>query len=146
LVYDWVRDLCSSTSRKHKESVIEKALIAARLGSVSAEYFLYNCYLCYNPNFNYGIKKVPVTSGLHFQSNPWVDFWGLCESLRTNVFRDYAQRCITVASMSKRFDSEQWNNVCARVLSKDLKCGVNRTTFNKVLENTEWRIPGVGEL
>ena len=42
---DWIRDLESDNSRLHKERVIEKALVAARLGSGSAEAFLYNCYL-----------------------------------------------------------------------------------------------------
>ena len=145
MVYDWVVDLCSSRSRKHKEQVIEKALIASRLGSVSAEYFLYNSYLCYNPNFKYGIKQVPLTDNLMFKPNPWMDFWGLCENLRFGVL-DRSHMLAAVDAMSKRFDSLQWNYVCARVLAKDLQCGVNRTTFNKVLENTEWRIPGVGEL
>ena len=40
---DWIRDLESSDSRLHKERVIEKALVAARLGSASAQGFLYNC-------------------------------------------------------------------------------------------------------
>jgi len=145
MVYDWVIDLCSSRSRKHKEQVIEKALIASRLGSTSAEYFLYNCYLCYNPNFKYGIRKIPTTENLVLKENPWIDFWGLCENLRFAVL-DRAHMCSAIQSMSQRFDSNQWNYVCARVLVKDLQCGVNRTTFNKVLENTEWRIPGVGEL
>ena len=42
---DWIRDLEDDNSRLHKEGVIEKALVAARLGSASAECFLYNCYL-----------------------------------------------------------------------------------------------------
>jgi hypothetical protein len=40
---DWIRDLTSSDSRLHKERVIEKALMAARLGSANAECFLFNC-------------------------------------------------------------------------------------------------------
>ena len=48
---DWIRDLESSDSRLHKESVIEKALMAARLGSASAQCFLYNAYLALNPFF-----------------------------------------------------------------------------------------------
>lgn len=146
MVYDWVHDLCSSNSIKHKERVIEKALVASRLGSMSAEYFLYNSYLCYNPNFKYGLKKVPTVQWQKLQENPWLEFWGLCESIRTNAFSNYSQICIGVTAMSKRFDSVQWNYVCSRVLMKDLQCGVNRNTFNRVLGNTEWRIPAFGEL
>ena len=56
---DWIRDLESSDSRTHKEQVIEKALMAANLGSASAQCFLYNCYLALNPYWVYGVKKVP---------------------------------------------------------------------------------------
>ena len=42
---DWIRDLESSDSRLYKEGVIEKALVASRIGSTSAQCFLYNCYL-----------------------------------------------------------------------------------------------------
>ena len=45
---DWIRDLESSDSRLHKERVIEKALMSARLGSASAQGFLFNCYLALN--------------------------------------------------------------------------------------------------
>ena len=41
---DWIQDLEENNSRLHKEGVIEKALVAARLGSRSAECFLYNCF------------------------------------------------------------------------------------------------------
>ena len=145
MVYDWVLDLCSSNSRKHKKYIIEKALIASRLGSMSAEYFLYNSYLCYNPNYKYGIRTVELTDGLRFKENPWIDFWGLLENLRLGAFRDISHAKSAVALMSQRFDSIQWNTVCSRVILKDLQCGVNRTTFNKVLGNTEWRIPDIGE-
>ena len=36
LAADWIRDLESSDSRLHKESVIEKALMASKLGSSNA--------------------------------------------------------------------------------------------------------------
>ena len=71
---DWIRDLESSDSRKHKELVIEKALMAARLGSASAQGFLYNCYLAYNPYFVYGVRKVAESSGLTDRPNPWPRF------------------------------------------------------------------------
>jgi hypothetical protein len=58
---DWIQDLEGNDSRLHKEAVIEKALVAARLGSAGAQCFLYNCYLAYNPYFVYGVKKVPET-------------------------------------------------------------------------------------
>jgi hypothetical protein len=105
---DWIRDLESSDSRTHKEQVIEKALMAANLGSSSAQCFLYNCYLALNPYWVYGVKKVPESANLTDRENPWPAFWGLCESLRTrSVTGGDARRAID--AMMARFDSEQWN-------------------------------------
>jgi hypothetical protein len=58
VVADWVRDLESSDSRLHKERVIEKALMASKLGSAGAQGFLFNCYLAYNPFYVYNVKQV----------------------------------------------------------------------------------------
>ena len=137
---DWIQDLEENNSRIHKEGVIEKALVAARLGSYSAECFLYNCYLAYNPYFTYNIKQVPETEGLEHRSNPWVSFWGLCESLRTRTITGNAAR-EAVELMSQKFDSDQWNMLARRVLIKDLRCGVTSKTINKIVGKTEWKIP-----
>ena len=137
---DWIKDLESSDSRLHKEKVIEKAYMAAKLGSSSAQCFLYNAYLAYNPYFTYNVKKVPESEGITDGINPWVRFWALTEGLRTrsitgNKARDQIQ------AMMIEFDSDQWNRVCRRVLIKDLRCGISEKTLNKILKNTEWEIP-----
>jgi len=80
---DWIRDLESSDSRLHKESVIEKALMSAKLGSANAQCFLFNCYQAYNPYYVFGVKKVAETQGLYNRPNPWTKFWALLEALRT---------------------------------------------------------------
>lgn len=136
---DWIRDLQQSSSRSHKERVIERALIAHRLGSSSAECFLYNCYLAYNPD-QYKCKRVPITKGYINRENPWVKFWGVLEMLRTDSL-SRSKLEIIVGETSELFDSEQWNNVCRGVIFKDLRCGISVKTLNKVLGNTEWRIP-----
>tara|TARA_E500000178_G_scaffold323284_1_gene348733 strand:- start:18222 stop:19598 length:1377 start_codon:yes stop_codon:yes gene_type:complete len=137
---DWIQDLEENNSRLHKEGVIEKALVAARLGSYSAECFLYNCYLAYNPFFTYNIKQVPETEGLEYKENPWVAFWGLCESLRTRTITGNAAK-EAVELMSQKFDSDQWNMLARRVLIKDLRCGITSKTINKIVGNSEWKIP-----
>ena len=137
---DWIRDLESSDSRLHKERVIEKALMAAKLGSASAQGFLYNCYLALNPYYVYGVKKVPESQGLEDRPNPWTRFWALCESLRTrSVTGGDAQAAIR--NVMADFDSEQWNGMARRVLIKDLRCGVSEKTINKICKNSDWRIP-----
>ena len=140
LAADWIRDLESSDSRLHKEAVIEKALVAARLGSTNAQCFLYNCYLAYNPFFVYNVKQVPETQDLVNKPNPWPKFWGLLEALRTRSTSGHRARDM-IADISQQFDSNQWNNLCRRVMIKDLRCGISEKTLNKVLKNSDWVIP-----
>ena len=137
---DWINDLERSDSRLHKESVIEKALIASKLGSAGAQCFLYNCYLAYNPFFVYGIRQVPETQGLVDRPNPWTQFWALTENLRTRSITGHSARD-AIEQISKEFDSDEWNGLARRVLIKDLRCGISEKTLNKVLGKTGWRIP-----
>jgi DNA ligase-1 len=137
---DWIRDLESSDSRLHKERVIEKALMAAKLGSANAQCFLFNCYQAYNPYYTFHVKQVPESSGIEHAPNPWPVFWGLLEGLRTRSITGHRARDAILECM-KQFDSLEWNNVCRRVIIKDLRCGISEKTLNKVLGKTEWRIP-----
>lgn len=137
---DWIRDLEASDSRLHKERVIEKALMAAKLGSANAQCFLFNCYQAYNPYYTFHVKQVPESSGIEHAENPWPVFWGLLEGLRTRSFSGHRARDAILETM-KRFDSLEWNNLCRRVITKDLRCGISEKTLNKVLGRTEWRIP-----
>ena len=136
----WIRDLESSDSRIHKEKVIEKALMAAKLGSADAQAFLFNCYQAYNPFYTFNVRQVPETAGLTDRPNPWPRFWALLEDLRTRGIsghraRDAIQEC------AEEFDSDEWNNLARRVMIKDLRCGISEKTLNKVLGKTDWRIP-----
>ena len=137
---DWIRDLESSDSRLHKESVIEKALMAAKLGSANAQCFLFNCYQAYNPYYVFGVKKVPETQGLEGKPNPWPKFWGMLEALRLRSLTGHNAKT-AIEFMSEQFDSVEWNDLCRRVIIKDLRCGISEKTLNKVLGNTEWKIP-----
>jgi len=140
LAADWIRDLESSDSRIHKEKVIEKAYMAAKLGSANAQCFLFNCYQAYNPFYTFNVKQVPDTEGLTDRPNPWPRFWALLEALRTrSVTGGDARRAID--ELSQEFDSTEWNNVCARVIRKDLRCGISEKTLNKILGKGEYRIP-----
>jgi DNA ligase-1 len=136
----WITDLNSSDSRIHKEKVIEKALMAAKLGSADAQSFLFNCYQAYNPFYTFHVKQVPETQGLTGRDNPWPLFWGLLESLRTRSSTGHAARDF-MTRVSEEFDSEEWNTICAPVIRKDLRCGISEKTLNKVLGKTQYRIP-----
>jgi DNA ligase-1 len=137
---DWIRDLEASDSRLHKESVIEKALMASKLGSANAQCFLFNCYQAYNPYYVFGVKKVPETVGLEHKPNPWPKFWAMLEGLRTRSLTGHNAKT-AIEFMSEQFDSVEWNNLARRVIIKDLRCGISEKTLNKVLGNTEWKIP-----
>ena len=136
LAADWIRDLESSDSRIHKEKVIEKALMASKLGSANAQCFLFNCYQAYNPYYVFGVKQVPETQGINHAPNPWPRFWALLEALRTRSLTGHAAKR-NIEQMSELFDSEEWNGLCRRVLIKDLRCGISEKTLNKVLGKTE---------
>jgi DNA ligase 1 len=140
LAADWIRDLESSDSRLHKEKVIEKALMAAKLGSSNAQCFLFNCYEAYNPFHVFGVRQVAETEGLTDRANPWPRFWALLEALRTRSVTGNAARD-AIAELSQDFDSVEWNGLCRRVIIKDLRCGISEKTLNKILGKTEWRIP-----
>lgn len=137
---EWIKDLESSDSRLHKERVIEKALMAAKLGSYNSQCFLFNCFLAYNPYYTYNVKKVPESNNLSNRPNYWPQFWALCENLRTRSVTGHAARA-AIENVMADFDSTEWNSVCRRVLIKDLRCGISEKTLNKVLGRTEWRIP-----
>jgi len=137
---DWIEDLEGSDSRLHKETVLAKALVAARLGSAGAQCFLYNCYLAYNPYFVYGVKQVPETKGLNGKPNPWTEFWALTEALRTRSITGNRAKD-KIQELANRFDSLEWNGLARRVLIKDLRCGISEKSLNKVLGNSEWKIP-----
>ena len=140
LAADWIRDLESSDSRIHKEKVIEKALMAAKLGSANAQCFLFNCYEAYNPFHVFGVRQVAETEDLTGRDNPWPRFWAVLEGLRTRSITGHAARD-AIEAVSQEFDSEEWNGLCRRVIIKDLRCGISEKTLNKVLGKTEWKIP-----
>jgi len=140
VAFDWIKDLENNDSRIYKEKVIEKALVAAKLGSSSAQCFLYNCYQAYNPFYVFGVRQVAETQGLTDRPNPWTRFWALLEALRTRSVTGHAARD-AIEEISQDFDSEEWNGLCRRVIIKDLRCGISEKTINKVVGKTEWKIP-----
>lgn len=136
----WIRDLESSDSRLHKEAVIEKALMAAKLGSAEAQAFLFNCYQAYNPYYTFHVKQVPEVSDHRDRPNAWPRFWALLEALRTRSMTGNSAR-EAIADCAELFDDIEWNTVCRRVIIKDLRCGISEKTLNKILKNTDWEIP-----
>ena len=125
----WILELEESDSRLHKERVLEKALMASKLGSSDAQAFLFNCYQAYNPFYTFHVRQVAEVTGHAGRDNDWPKFWGLLESLRTrSVTGNAARQAIEACSQS--FDDAEWNTVCRRVILKDLRCGISEKTIN----------------
>lgn len=143
MVSYWVEQLKSSDSRLFKESVIEKALEAANSGNINAQMFLGLTKACYNPYVTFGVKQVSNTEGIVGAENPWYEFNELLIELSQRQITGNSARD-SIDNMSERFDSEEWNNICAPVLRRDLRCGISDKTINKICKGTEYEIPVFG--
>lgn len=136
----WIKKLNESASRLHKEDVLKQALTAAKLGSVNAHHFLHLTRICYDPYVVFGVKQVPNTEGIVNQSNPWQDFYPLLNALAKRDITGHDARD-AIIDMSKRFDSEEWNNFCAPVIRRDLRAGISDKTINKICKKTDYQVP-----
>ena len=139
----WIAKLQESDSRLHKEDVIKQALEAATLGSINAIKFLALTKVTYNPYVTFGVRKVPDTVGIVNAENPWDDFDDLlCELGQRGLTGNKALEAID--EISQRFDSDEWNNFCAPVIRRDLRCGISDKTINKICKGTDYEIPTFG--
>ena len=139
----WIAKLQESDSRLHKEDVIKQALEAATLGSINAIKFLTLTKVTYNPYITFGVRKVPDTIGIVDAENPWDDF--------DELLHELGQRGLTgnkaleaIDELSQRFDTIEWNNFCAPVIRRDLRCGISDKTINKICKGTDYEIPTFG--
>lgn len=136
----WILKLNESDSRLHKESVLTEALTSALLGSVMSIKFLELVHMAYNPYITFGVKQVPVSTGIVEAENPWDEFTALLKKLSSRQLTGNAARD-AISLIMHRFDSTEWNLFCSSVLKKDLRCGISDKTINKVVKDTAWQIP-----
>ena len=136
----WIKELNKSNSRLDKEEVIKKALTAALLGNESADFFLGMYSLCYNSFETFGVRQINDTVGITNAENPWAKFTLLCSTLTIRGLTGNDAK-IAIETLSKQFDSEEWNLFLAPVLRRDLRAGVSEKTFNKICKGTKYEIP-----
>lgn len=126
----------ATSSRKEKEAILAKALEDGHMA------FFHLAHLAYNPLMTFGVKKVPeileddgLAGTFSFQ-----DFLTLAERLsnRTLTGND-AKFAIQEAAMM--CDMGIWNSLYRRVLLRDLRCGIDAKTINKVLGDSPFSIP-----
>lgn len=139
----WVQKLNESDSRLHKEHILGQALSMAALGDQAADNFLALLSATYNPYITFGIKQVPNTVDIVAGKNPWSEFFRLLDDLGARVLTGNRAR-LRIEELSLEFNSEEWNNFCAPVIRRDIRCGVSEKTINKICRNTRYEIPVFG--
>jgi len=136
----FIKQLNEDNGRLHKEDILSQALTAAKLGNTVSIRFLQGLQWCYNPYVTFGAKKIPDTVGIVDAENPYEDFERLLEELSVRRLTGHAARD-AIADISERFDSEEWNLFLAPILRRDMRSGISVTTVNKIVKDTDWKIP-----
>lgn len=136
----WVHKLNESNARTHKEDVIKQLLSMAVLGSEECDRCLDLIKQCYHPMITFGVKQVPETVGIVNAANPWSEFVELLDQLRLRKLTGHDARD-AIEAISQKFDSDNWNDFCAAVIKKDLRCGISDKTINKICKNTKYHVP-----
>lgn len=139
----YIKQLQQSDSRLHKERVIQDALNQSKLGNPEAHNFLKLASLTYNGFITFGVKNINDINPNNIGTNPWNDFNTLLTKLAYRELTGNAARD-AIEYVSLQFDGDQWNNFCAPVIRRDLRCGITDTTLNKILKNTEYVVPTFG--
>lgn len=140
---NWIKKLTESDSRLHKEDVLKQALELSVLGNEDADRFLSFVKVAYDPMVTFGIKQIPTTNNISTADNPWQDFADLLYQLKRRELTGHAARD-AVAAISQRFTSDDWNNFCVGVLTKDLRAGISDKTINKICKRTKYEVPVFG--
>jgi len=140
----WINKLNESNSRLHKEDVVRQALASAKLGDRYADFFLRMSGKCYNPFVVFGVKAVPISNTDPEIPVPILEFNETYETvlkeLETRVITGNAARDALLRLVAQ-INKDEWNSFYGPVLKKDLRAGISRITFNKILKGTEYEIP-----
>jgi DNA ligase-1 len=139
----WIHRLNESDSRLHKEDILKQALELTILGNQDADTFLSFLKVAYDPMTTFGVKQIPTTIGIIDVNNPWQEFADLLWKLKRRELTGHAARD-SIEEISTRFTSDNWNNFCVGVLTKDLRSGISDKTINKVCKRTKYEIPIFG--
>ena len=120
--------LAATTKRTEKEQILVNAFMCGH-----REFFV-GAQMAYDILITYGVQKVAEISedddsydGLSFN-----DFVTLATKLRTRELTGHAARD-AIHAAAQVCNVERWNKFYRRILLKDLKCGVDTSTINKVL-------------
>ena len=139
---DVIKALEATSSRTDKEQVLMNAFMTGE------RQFFEGAKMAYDILVTYGVKKVPEILE-EDDGEPgtfsYDDFLSLAEKLRRRELTGHAARDAMLAAADE-CNITLWNTFYRRVLLKDLKCGAETSTINKVLKKLSDSEPEAKEL
>lgn len=134
---DIIIDLESNNSRLYKEEVLERVM---REDSNAATVFIRGAMRVFNNFETFGVRVAPKS--YHENGDTVAKDYEMVNSL----FDKLASRELSgnaardaIEDVSLKVDDVDWNMFYSRVLLKNLDCGVNVTTWNKVAKKVDKR-------
>lgn len=91
-------------------------------------------HLALSPYITFGIKQVPIRSGIDGSGYSWHSFKENVQKLVERKVTGNAARDL-IEDIRDQCTNDQWNNWYRRILIKDLRCGVSEKTINKIKKN-----------
>ena len=129
--------LAATSKRTEKEQIIMDAFMQGERD------FFVGAKLAYDILITFGVKKVAEISE-EDDGDPgtftFSDFLKLAEDLRYRRLTGHAARD-AIHAAAERCNVSMWNTFYRRVLLKDLRCGIDTSTFNKVLKKLSGTSP-----
>ena len=135
-----IHALSATTSRTEKEQLLMAAFMEGE------RLFFKAALLAYDPLVSFGVKKVAeITEADDEEDNlDPTEFFILCEDLKARRLTGHAARD-AIHALAAKSDLRMWNDFYRRILLKDLKCGVEDSTINKVLNKLSQAVPEAKE-
>ncbi len=133
MLSNYIIQLSKTTKRTEKEAILKSIVAASTLGSYSEKLFLHLFQLCYNPYVTFGVRGDQVKPTKFVESSDFTRLDSLLTSLSTreltgnnaiNAIRNFAETCLS---------QQDWEWLVKPLLNRDMRCGVNVATFNKVV-------------
>ena len=131
-VVDIIKELRSISSRNEKEAI----LLANKDNEILKKVF----YLAYDPSINFYIKSVPYEGnwkhGEYFECDENEEFEIMFDVLETIYSRDLTgNKAISFLTGVLSERSNEMQELVCNIVKKDLDCGVQTTTINKIWKN-----------
>lgn len=131
-VVDIIKELRSTPSRNEKESI----LLANKDNETLKKVF----YLAYDPSINFYIKNIPYEDnwkhGEYFEYDENEEFEILFDVLETIYSRELTgNKAISFLTSVLSERSTEMQELICNIVKKDLDCGVQTTTINKIWKN-----------